>query len=102
MEKINPLKNAKLVTRPSPPALKIALVVLILLSMAALLALRLVHNGIQEEIQNLKDKAADYEHANSVMDERMEDPDSVENIADIAKEKLGLVDPDAIVIDPQS
>ena len=70
--------------------------------MAALLALRLVHNGIQEEIQNLKDKAADYEHANSVMDERMEDPDSVENIADIAKEKLGLVDPDAIVIDPQS
>ena len=65
------------------------------------MALRLVHNGIQEEVQNLKDKAADYEHANGVLDERMEDPDSVQNIMDIAKEELGLVDPDTVVIDPQ-
>ena len=102
MEKKNPLKNVKVITRPSPPALKIALIVLIILSMAALLALRLVHNGIQEEIQNLKDEAADYEHANSVLDEKMKDPESVDNIMDIAKEELGLVDPDTILIDPQS
>jgi len=102
MEKKNPLKNIKVVTRPSPPALKIALIVLIILSMAALLALRLVHNGIQEEIQNLKDEAADYEHANSVLDEKMKDPESVDNIMDIAKEELGLVDPDTILIEPQS
>ena len=102
MEKKNPLKNVKVVTRPSPPALKIILIVLIILSMAALLALRLVHNGIQEEIQNLKDEAADYEHANSVLDEKMKDPESVDNIMDIAKEELGLVDPDTILIEPQS
>jgi len=101
MEKKNPLKNIKVVTRPSPPALKIALIVLIILSMAALLALRLVHNGIQAEIQDLKDEAADYEYANSVLDEKMQDPDSVDNIKDIAKEELGLVDPDTILIDPQ-
>ena len=101
MEKSNPLKNIKVVVRPSPPALKIALIVLILLSIAALVALRLVHNGIQAEIQDLKDEAADYEYANSVLDEKMQDPDSVDNIKDIAKEELGLVDPDTILIDPQ-
>jgi len=102
MKKNNPLRNIKVIIRPSPPALKIALIVLIILSIAALAALRLVHNGIQQEVQNLKDKAADYEHANSVLDERMEDPDSVQNIMDIAKEELGLVDPDTILIEPQS
>ena len=102
MKKKNPLKNVKVVVRHSPPALKIALIVLIILSTAALVALRLVHNGIQEEVQNLKDKAADYEHANGVLDERMQDPDSVQNIMDIAKEELGLVDPDTVLIEPQS
>lgn len=101
MEKKNPLKNVKVVTRPSPPALKIALIVLILLSMAALLTIRLVHNGIQEEIQNLKDEAADFEHANSVLDEKLKDPESVQNVMDIAKEELGMVDPDTILIEPQ-
>ena len=101
MEKKNPLKNVKVVTRHSPPALKIALIVLILLSMAALLTIRLVHNGIQEEIQNLKDEAADFEHANSVLDEKLKDPESVQNVTDIAKEELGMVDPDTILIEPQ-
>ena len=40
--------------------------------------------------------------ANGVLDERMEDPDSVQNIMDIAKEELGLVDPDTVLIEPQS
>ena len=102
MEKKNPLKNVKVITRPSPPALKIILIVLIILSMAALVTLRLVHNGLQEEIQKQKDLAADYEHENSVLDEKMKDPDSVENIIDIAQEELGLVDPDTILIEPQS
>ena len=102
MEKKNPLKNVKVITRPSPPALKILLIVLILLSMAALGTLRLVHNSMRQEIQALKDEAADFEHANSVLDEKMEDPESVQNIKDIAKEELGLVDPDTILIEPQS
>ena len=98
----NPLKNVKVVVRPSPPALKIALIVLIVLSMAALAALRLVHNNILEETQKLKDEASAVEHANQVLDERLEDPDSLQNILDIAKEQLGLVDPDAVLIEPQS
>lgn len=101
-EKKNPLKNVKVVVRPSPTALKVVLILVIVFSMAALLTLRLVHNNIQQEIQELKDEAAEYEHANSELDRRMEDPDSVENIRDIAQEELGMVDPDTILIEPQS
>ena len=47
MEKIKKsLKNVKLEIRPSPVALKVLLIVLILFSTAALAALRWVHNGI--------------------------------------------------------
>ena len=100
-EKEHPLKNVKIVARPSPPALKVVLILLIVLSMAALVTLRLVHNGIQQEIQNLKDEAADVEYANSELEQRLKDPDSVQNVMDIAKEELGLVDPDTVLIDPQ-
>jgi cell division protein FtsL len=100
-EKKNPLKNVKVVVRPSPKALKVVLILVILFSMAALLTLRLVHNGIQEEIQNLKDEAADFEYANSELDRRLEDPESVENVQIIAQEELDMVDPDTILIDPQ-
>ena len=100
-EKTMPAKKIKIITRPSPPALKIALSVLIVFSMAALMTLRWVHNGIQAEIQNLKDEAAVYEYANSQLDERLKDPDSVQNVLTIAKEELGLVDPNTILIDPQ-
>ncbi len=101
-EKKHPLKNVKVVVRSSPPALKIALIILIVLSMAALAALRMVHNNILDETRKLKDEASAVEHANTVLDERLKDPDSVQNILDIAQEQLGLVDPDAILIEPQS
>ena len=100
-EKKNPLKNVKVVMRPSPPTLKIVLIVLIVLSMVTLLALRWVHNGILEEIRNLKEEASALEQANSDLSERLEDPDSVQNVKDIAKEELELVDPDTVVINPQ-
>jgi cell division protein FtsL len=100
-EKKNPLKNVKVVVRPSPAALKVLLILVIAFSMAALLTLRLVHNGIQEEIENLKDEAAEFEYANSELDQRLEDPDSIENVQNIAREELGMVDPNTVLIDPR-
>ncbi len=102
MEKIkNPLKNVKVEVRPSPVALKVMLIVLILFSTAALVALRWVHNGIQEQTQKLQAEAASVEYANSVLEQKKADLGSVQSIQDIAKEELGLVDPDTVVIDPQ-
>ena len=100
-EKKNPLKNAKVVVRPSPRALKVALILVIVFSMAALLTLRLVHNGIQAQIQELKGEAAALEYENSQLEQRLQEPGSIENVMAIAKEELGLVDPDTVLYDPQ-
>ena len=100
-EKKNPPKNAKVVVRRSPATLKIALIVLILLSMAALFALRWVHTGILAETENLRDKAADLAHANADLQQRTEDIGSVQSIKDIANEELGLVDPNTVIINPK-
>ena len=100
-EKKNPLRNAKVVIRQSPAALKIALIVLILFSMATLAALRWVHNGILAETENLRQEASALEHENSELEKKTDELGSVKSVADIAKEELGLVDPDTVVIDPQ-
>ena len=100
-KKNNPLKNMQLQVRPSPPVLKVMLMVVILLSMATLGTLRLVHNGIQEEIQNLKDEAASLEYANEELDRKTQDQDSIENVQEIAQEDLGMVEPGTILFDVQ-
>ena len=48
-EQKNPPIRKKIVIRPAPALLKISACLLILFSMAALMALRWVHNGIREE-----------------------------------------------------
>lgn len=100
-ENRHPLKNIHVTIRRSPVALKILLGVLIVLSMAALIALQLVHSNIQTEIKRLQEQANAVEYRNGILDERIQDPASFENIVNIAKEELGLVDPDTVIIDPQ-
>lgn len=101
-EKKNPLKNAKVVIRQSPAALKIVLIVLILLSMGALAALRWVHTGILAETENLRDAASALEYDNAELVEKTGELGSVKSVEDIAREELGLVDPDTVILDPQS
>ena len=101
-EKKNPLKNAKVVIRQSPASLKIVLIVLILFSMATLATLRWVHTGILAETENLRDEAAGLEYANAELVEKTDELGSVKSVEDIAKEELGLVDPNTVIIDPLS
>lgn len=100
-ENRNPPIRKKIVVRPAPPMLKIALCLLIVFSMAALLALRWVHNGIREETQILTDEAATVQAENQELHEKIGNLGSVQSVKDIAQEELDLVDPDTVVIDPQ-
>lgn len=100
-ERKNPLKDVKVEFRSSPIALKIVATVLIVFSMAALIALRWVHNGIREQTENLRGEAAAVEYANSELETKTKDLGSVQSIQDIAKEELGLVDPNTVIIDPE-
>jgi cell division protein FtsL len=98
-EKQTPQKTVKVEVRPASNILKIILILLILFSIVALVALRWVHNGILTQIDELKDEASGLEHANQVLDQKTGELGSVQSIQDIAKEELGLVDPDTIIID---
>lgn len=94
-------KNVKVEFRRTVPALKIALILLILFSTAALVALRWVHNGIREQTDKLRSEAAAVTFANEQLVEKTANLDSIQSVQDIAKEELGLVDPRTVVIDPQ-
>ena len=100
-KKITPPKYVKVEVRPASNILKIILILLILFSIVALIALRWVHNGILTQIDELKDEASGLEYANEELDRKTEELGSVQSIQDIAKEELGLVDPDTILIDPE-
>ena len=98
-KKQTPPKTVKVEVRPASNILKIILILLILFSIVALIALRWVHNGILTQIDDLKQEASGLEHANDVLDQKTEDLGSVQSIQDIAKEELGLIDPDTIIIE---
>ena len=100
-QKRPPQKTVKVEVRPASNILQIILIVLILFSVVALVSLRWVHNGILTQIAELKDEASGLEYANEVLDQKTEELGSVQSIQDIAKEELGLVDPDTILIDPE-
>ena len=102
MAKTNtPPKNVKVEVRPASNILKIILILLILFSIVALIALRWVHDGILGQIDALKEEASGLEYANEVLEQKTEELGSVQSIQEIAKEELGLVDPDTILIDPE-
>ena len=101
-EKKHPLRNVKVEVRSTSPVLQIVRIVLIVFSILALIALRWVHSGILEETQNLKDEAAAVEQANEDLKEKQDNLGSVQSVQDIAQEELGLVDPDTVIIEPQS
>ena len=96
-----PPKKVKVEVRPASGILKIILIVLIAFSIVALIALRWVHSGILNQIDELKEEASGLEHSNEELEQKMGELGSVQSIQDIAQEELGLVDPDTILIDPE-
>lgn len=95
-------KKIRLEFRSSSNLLKIVVAVLIVFSMAALLALGWMHSGLRERTQAQKDAAAALEQENRDLQEKIDNVDSVQGVQDIAREELGLVDPNTIVIQPET
>lgn len=95
-------RTVNVVLRPASPVLKIVVVSLILCSIAALAALRWVHNGLTAQTEKLRKEAAAVEYANGVLEEQTSQADSVQSIQRIAQQELGLINPDTVIIDPIS
>ncbi len=95
------IKLPKIAFYSSSPALKIVVIVLILFSMAALMALGWVRSGIDRQVTDLKAEAAELEQKNADLREKISNLESAEGIREIAREELGLVDGNTIVIQPE-
>lgn len=96
----NPFQGVKVEYTRSHPLTKVVVIVLILVSMAAMIALTWSGARLRREIEALREEAAQLEAENADLREQLEKQDSVDGVEHIAENELGLVDPDTIVIDP--
>ena len=94
-----PFRNTKLVLYPSSRTLKVAVIVLILFSMIALGAIAWVRTSILSRTEDMRSEAAALEDENAALEEKIGNLGTLEGIRDIAREILGLVDPDTIIIE---
>lgn len=76
---------------------KLVLAVTILLSMAALISLRICIREVQTSTAALRERAVTLEQSNDQIREDMADLGSVRSVIRIAEEKLGLVQPGTIL-----
>ena len=101
-ERTNPLRNIRFIVQPGPRKLKIILIALILACTAALITVGVIRGRIQQQTQAALDQAAALEQENADLVEKKENLGSSSSIRDIAKEELGLVEPDTVIIEPNS
>ena len=89
----------QILLRRSSPVTKIVAVVAIILSIAALIALRWTQNDITAQTQAMKSEAAQLESENEELQDKIDRLGSVSSVQEIAEEELGLVDPDTVIVD---
>ena len=94
------LSRIRLVYRPSSLLLKCIVAAMLVVATMALLALRGGILQLQHSTDELKKEAAGLESANHQLQEDIGLKNTVAGILKIAKEKLGLVDPDSVIFEP--
>ena len=95
-------KLIKLRLRSSPRSTKIMLIVAILFAMTALIMLRMAITDLDNRTEDLRTKAAAMEQENKDLQENIGILGSVQSIIQIARDELGLVDPNTVILEPES
>ena len=95
-------RKIQIVFRPSTTVLKIVVIVLIVFSTAALIALSWVRQSIQVQTEDLRQEAMALEQENKDLENKIGILGSVQSVEEIAQEELGMVKPDTIIINPNS
>ena len=90
----------KLVYRRSRNLTKIVVMAAIVLCTAALITLSVSTAALRSRTEAMRTKALGLEQANIALEERIQDLGSVQSVAQIAKEELGLVDPNTVIFKP--
>lgn len=98
----NPFRKIRLVYRRSSLLVKCVVLTAILLSMVALITLRMTVVEAQARTEELRQQAAVLEQENEQLEQNIAILDTVEGIRHIATELLGLVDPNTLFLQPES
>ena len=95
------LSRVRLVYCHSSMLLKCVVLAAVVLATLALLVLRGSILQAREHTDNLRNEAAVLEEENSRLVEDIGLQGTVDGILKLAKEKLGLVDPDTVIFEPE-
>lgn len=98
LEKI--FSRIQLVYRRSQTATKIVVILALVLSIGALITLRLTMNELQADTRAMQAQAADLAAENEELREDIGNLGSVQSVMDIAEEELDLVQPGTVVYQP--
>ena len=96
------LKRIRFVYRRSSNFTKTAVATALLLSVVALVTLGIATENARQQAQALKDQAAQLEQDNDRLEENIDSLGSADSVDQIAKDELGLVDPDTVIVKPES
>lgn len=86
----------RLVYRRSPLLLKCVVLATIVFSIAALTVIRMDISQWQAQAEYNRVYAAQLEQENDQLEEKLRQKDTVDGIREIARDELGLEDPDAV------
>lgn len=95
---MNKLINS-LMQLPRKVLIKLAILAVIILSTAALLTTHIVIKNLEDDIQNQEQQYIQESQAKDKLENYIEHADTDEGIKDVAKNELGMVDPDTTVYD---
>lgn len=94
------LKRVRLVYRRSNNMTKTVVISAIVLSMAALLTLQVAINAAQRRYEEQKNQAAQLEQEKDKLNDNIGSLGSADSVDQIAKDELGMVPTDSVVITP--
>ena len=94
--------NTRVVFKNSTVLLKILILTLLVFSMLALAALSWVRVRVQAQTRELQSQIAQESGINRQLSDRLEDMTSDEAVQKIAEQELGLVNPNTVLITPNT
>lgn len=100
-EKQFKIGKTQVILSHSSNLLKIIVAVLIVLSIAALVALNFVSDNIRNRTEDMQAQTAELEKENHKLEEKIDNLGTNQSIQQIAQEELGLIDPDTVLIKPE-
>ena len=93
------LSRFQLQYRRTPTLSKVVVAAAIVLSSVTLLSLRLAHWEAKDRLTELTQKVASQQQNNDALRQDIDELGTTDSIREIAREELGLVDPDTIIIE---